>query len=491
MTDAIANDPKNKMTAWLSRGLLEACLGFIDAAKQGEGLRVAAYEFTYPPVLAALNDALKRGVDVQIVYHKTPVNDKAVAAAKLPGTKGGKQILFPRTKTKIPHNKFIVHLDRNGSATAVWTGSTNSTASGFLGQTNVGHLVTDAGVSKTYLAFWKELSGDPILSSARSAAVALTPDPANLIPAAPMTMVYSPRSDKLMLDWYAQRIVDGKTCVAFTGAFGVDATILKGLEQDAQAVRFILLEKPPTTDVRQAEQENHGNLLVSYGAVLGQTYQQVQGAKGGKKLVPIPHFELDKWFLEEELARQDGEGFVFFIHTKFLLVDPLSNDPLVCTGSANFSGNSLTANDENMLQIRGDTRVADIYLTEFDRIFRHFYFRDVANDVAVKGGQSTVIFLKDTDIWTDDYFNQAKFNYHRRLMFFANPANSWTTQAAADPSPFGSGGGQPRKSRGTTARKTGSTREKATGTAKKKAAPKRKTKKASPRKTKTKKVRMH
>ena len=29
-----------------------------------------------------------------------------------------------------------------------------------------------------------------------------------------------------------------------------------------------------------------------------------------------------------------------------------------------------------MLLIRGDTRVADIYMTEFDRIFRHFYFRD-------------------------------------------------------------------------------------------------------------------
>jgi phosphatidylserine/phosphatidylglycerophosphate/cardiolipin synthase-like enzyme len=43
---------------------------------------------------------------------------------------------------------------------------------------------------------------------------------------------------------------------------------------------------------------------------------------------------------------------VFFVHTKFLLIDPLSDDPLVCTGSANFSGASLTANDENMPMIR-------------------------------------------------------------------------------------------------------------------------------------------
>jgi hypothetical protein len=49
---------------------------------------------------------------------------------------------------------------------------------------------------------------------------------------------------------------------------------------------------------------------------------------------------------------------------------------------AGFSGESLKSNDENMLLIRGNTRVADIYLTEFDRILRHFYFRDAANEIA-------------------------------------------------------------------------------------------------------------
>ena len=39
---------------WLSRGLVEAITGFIDATKPGEGLRVAAYEFHYPLVLNAL-----------------------------------------------------------------------------------------------------------------------------------------------------------------------------------------------------------------------------------------------------------------------------------------------------------------------------------------------------------------------------------------------------------------------------------------------------
>jgi hypothetical protein len=36
------NDPKDPETAWLSRGLLEACLAFIDDTPAGDGLRVAA-----------------------------------------------------------------------------------------------------------------------------------------------------------------------------------------------------------------------------------------------------------------------------------------------------------------------------------------------------------------------------------------------------------------------------------------------------------------
>lgn len=122
------------------------------------------------------------------------------------------------------------------------------------------------------------------------------------------------------------------------------------------------------------------------------------------KTVPIPHFEIESWFLKEELERQSGDGFVFYIHTKFLLVDALPDNPLVCTGSANFSGDSLTANDENMLLIRGETRVADNYLTEFDRIFRHFYSRDVINQIAKTGGKAKVGTLDTTDAWTRGYF---------------------------------------------------------------------------------------
>ncbi|HWN97254.1 MAG TPA: hypothetical protein VNT99_19640, partial [Methylomirabilota bacterium] len=77
-------------------------------------------------------------------------------------------------------------------------------------------------------------------------------------------------------------------------------------------------------------------------------------------------------------------------------------------------------NDENMLLIRGDTRVADIYMTEFDRIFRHFYFRNIANELEASGSGNGAksIFLDETGTWSDSYFKLGNLKNNRRLMFF-------------------------------------------------------------------------
>ena len=71
-----------------------------------------------------------------------------------------------------------------------------------------------------------------------------------------------------------------------------------------------------------------------------------------------------------------------FIYTKLILVNPLSDSPLVITGSANFSDNSSMKNDENQLFIFGEKEVADIYLGEFMRMFDHYYFRSYLKRIA-------------------------------------------------------------------------------------------------------------
>ena len=59
-----------------------------------------------------------------------------------------------------------------------------------------------------------------------------------------------------------------------------------------------------------------------------------------------------------------------------------------------------------MLIIRGDQRVADIYFTEFNRLFNHYYFRAVHQRAAgvTRAAPNDSLFLKeDPEEWLSAY----------------------------------------------------------------------------------------
>lgn len=424
-------DLSQPVTQWLSRGLVEACLAFINDIPSGGALRACVYEFTYKPILNALKAALDRGVDVRISYHDTKANNTAIETTEIPEKIARRQVLYPRTVPKIPHNKFMVRIS-DGKPVSVWTGSTNLTPSGFLGQSNVGHRIADPKVAESYLKYWDIIAKDPESLIVKQAATRITPHPEELLPENSVAALFSPRHRATMLKWYANRMLDATETVMLTAAFGVNEQFVLPLAEDRDFLRFVLMEKRPAKEL-QDRLRGDRDLVLSYGAVLGEiaTFENNE-----RKTRRIKEFGLDQWFQEEEHYRKAGN--IFFVHTKFLLIDPLSDDPLVCTGSANFSDNSLTQNDENMLLIRGNTRVADIYLTEFDRIFRHFYFRNVANEIELRGEKAEGAFLDESDEgvkhWTNSYFREGAFKTRRREMFFKEPSRRWSDNAGKRPS---------------------------------------------------------
>jgi phosphatidylserine/phosphatidylglycerophosphate/cardiolipin synthase-like enzyme len=479
------DDPNDPTVKWLSRGLLEACLGYINETKPGDALRVAAYEFTYPPILDALKALIDRDIDVQIVYHDTKStkgdtegedgpNETAMKAAGLPVD--DQTITYRRSLTKIPHNKFIVRLRGGSDPVEVWTGSTNFTPSGFLGQTNVGHRVADKETAENYLAFWELVKTDPELATARARTAELTADPIEVIAEKSIARLFSPRHKSSMLGWYGRRMLNAANSLWFTAAFGIAKELIDPIAQKRNQMRFVLLEKPAPDAQRKTLTADFNRVILSFGTPLGEIYRMKNGKATTR--MPIKEFELDKWFFEEEHFRPKNDGFVFFVHTKFLLIDPLSDDPLVCSGSANFSSGSLLQNDENMLLVRGNTRIADIYMTEFDRIFRHFYFRDIANQLAAAktSDDAKAIFLDETDEWSANYFRPRTLKNNRRLMFFEQPTSTWFANAAT----AGSGPGKAKKTSAKKAKKakTPSKKKKTTKKAAKKA-PARKAKKTA------------
>ena len=137
-----------------------------------------SYEFTYKPVLQPCH---AKGRDVELVVHDDPdgQNRKAMKAAKLPLEKDGKPIVHWRTKTKIPHNKFIIKFRGNTPAGGMDRIDEYHTLR-FLGQSNVGHIISDTAVAKQYFDFWNIVKDDPAAKPAKAAVVGANALPAGI-----------------------------------------------------------------------------------------------------------------------------------------------------------------------------------------------------------------------------------------------------------------------------------------------------------------------
>jgi phosphatidylserine/phosphatidylglycerophosphate/cardiolipin synthase-like enzyme len=382
---------------WLSRGLQEAIIAFIEQAKGRRfALRASVYEFNWQPVLKAFAAADKSGADVQIVYdHRKPqpgnTTDKAVKTA-------GIAKLMKKRKANpsyLSHNKFIVLLE-DSKPTQVWTGSTNFTESGIFGQSNVGHLVRDPDVAAAYLEYWKRLDDDEEARALRADNLAQTPDPDGP-PADATTPLFSPRPSLAALEWYADRLSAAQNSACFTAAFGVNPTLAEVLAKPKDFLRFVLMEKPDK-NMKQITQDK--NVRIAIGATLGADAATA----------------LERWLVE---VKNPLGTFVLYIHSKYMLLDPLGDSPTVIAGSANFSNASTQNNDENMIVVQGDTRVADIYLGEFMRLFSHFEFRDVMNRLSATPDSNirNSAFLTPDDSWVQSFYGKVPYRTLQRKLF--------------------------------------------------------------------------
>lgn len=392
--------------AWLSRGLAEAMIGFIDDVKAGEGLHLFVYEFTKEEFLEALKRAMDRGVKLEIIYDSListttkngNVKKEGPSLESVPLIQ--KHGLTPVCRGRdgaginISHNKFMIHTDAAGKPVAVWTGSTNFTDNGIYGQSNVGHIVRDSGVAGQYLE-WHQL-----IWNAPSTAVAPSRKEAMRISAMPLgsfkgtRLILSPRDTIEAITELVTCLGGGKHMICFTAPFQLHDDLEKALVA-APAQVYGLLNKDGVVGKEMHEAPN--TMLASAGAI-------------NQKSV------LEQWqgHLHAESLHHSG----VFIHTKIVLIDPLSDSPTVIVGSANFSNNSCKNNDENQLFITDETEVADVYLGEFMRMFDHYYFREHVKDMERERKLNPKAgFLDPTAGWTDIYFNGGNRMLERQAYF--------------------------------------------------------------------------
>ena len=386
--DDLSPAKKKQALLMLGRELWQdGLLGFISQANDNSYQLVGMfYELQYSEFLLALKKASQNGVTIEIMYSAKPgqkiKNENAIAAA------GIGSFCSLRTKVSQPHNKFMI-LCKNGIPLEVWTGSTNITLQGIFGQSNTGHWIKDATTAEKYFQYWNTIKTNPSVKESAVVSEAIKAD-TDLVSLKNGTHVFfSPRSSETLLTHYANLIDSAQKMACMIIPFQIDQLFRDVYSKDKDFLRYILFEKAAEAN---SVQSNDKDLMITAGAILQTPVEQ--------------------WVKEISSKTNTGAG-ILYVHNKFFLVDPLEKNPVVVTGSANFSKSSITINDENTLVIKGDRRVADIYLTEYSRMFEHFWPRYLST-LPVRS------FSKPLDegyTWHEDYYNPEKMGYKRKKVF--------------------------------------------------------------------------
>jgi hypothetical protein len=209
----MAPEETRKALEWLSRGLKEAMIQFIDQAKDSSyGLRASFYEFEYQEVLQKFKEAYEKCGDVKIIYDSRQQAEKNDHAIKEVGLSEGVCIPRKEDPEKISHNKFIILL-KDGEPIEVWTGSTKITEKGIFGQCNTGHIVRNRETAKKYLRCWEELKNDPLAEKIKEATISIQQDLKALEISDEITAFFSPRTKSTILKTYAD-LLDSATELA-------------------------------------------------------------------------------------------------------------------------------------------------------------------------------------------------------------------------------------------------------------------------------------
>ncbi len=303
----------------------------------------------------------------------------------------------------IGHNKFAVYLDKDGVPRKVLTGSTNWTSNGLCAQSNNAMLITDDNVARAYRDAWNRLHQDelavpePLSKPTRNRQgdalreANQTPERFKLNkPRADITIWQSPNtSDPIKPSLPAQGPIPD-------GVFPADLMDVFHLMQQAKGAIFFLVFLPSRQGrgsiVEKAiEMGQSDNKLLVVGAVSDPTVlpNYIISHKGEPK-PDEPHVYEPKDLGNISVVQADAlykgdlvgdfqpelksAGFAI-IHDKIVVIDPLSDDCVVVTGSHNLGLKASYENDENLVIVRGNRKLAEAYAVHVLDVYDHYKWR--------------------------------------------------------------------------------------------------------------------
>jgi len=414
----LTDEDKISLRKWLSNGLGEAVGEFINASP--EGVVGAAYHMDDQIwVLPAL---LGRNKKTELVIDWKKVTDKDTGVVSINNealekilSKNKKIKLKHRTRGKIMHNKFLVQLDGNDLPTTVMCGSANFTTGGLTSQANLVHTFESAQLAQQYAERVELLTSDPTMGKAGKSAKWSSPVTVGDVG---VRVFFSPekKGERLSIDEVVTAIHKARSSVVFCLFTPTDDDLRNACFAvgDAGKMMFGLVNR--VSKPADGADESHADIRAAVAL-----YHRSRTNKDvyGKAWYSNPP---KGFFAEKELFPGDKyPGFPpVLIHHKFIVIDGETSSPVIYSGSANMSNASLYNNDENLLELRNSTRLAQTYLAEFFRLYEHYRARAL-HERAEQEGTLNTLKLRANSEWAKYDFVPGDPKYRSRQAMTRDP----------------------------------------------------------------------
>jgi phosphatidylserine/phosphatidylglycerophosphate/cardiolipin synthase-like enzyme len=453
----------NALRRDLSGDMIGTLTGFLGRAAKGGSIYAALYELTDAQLLRSLVAlGTKLNIVLADIINKQKKNsgqtaDKnhpAAVKAISPKTTGAaarkktaQAVITPvehddgpadeifyrlPPSSHIVHNKFLIYVDANDRPQAILTGSTNWTATGLCAQTNNALIVEDPQVAQRYMDYWNALKADQVAHQQTPKSFQAAPlrdfnGKSKVFQVDTKLPKGSDASPSTLTSYFSPNTPRSRS--KGKSANEVEPIDMKDLEDRVvaakQAVLFLAFipGSPSITNFAAEAQRKNKNLFVRgcvtapdaagtfYYSLRGTSPPKKQRAVKGQpkpKKVPVPQDA--RVIAADALSQSDAPkgwqaellkaGFAI-THDKIVVIDPFSDDCVVVMGSHNLGYQASYNNDENLLMIQGNKKLAMAYATHVLDVYDHFAWR-----WTVRRADKNDANLKTTpDDWLNWYFD--------------------------------------------------------------------------------------
>src|SRR5262245_13841411 len=286
----------------------------------------------------------------------------------------------------IGHNKFAVYEDGQGRARAVLFGATNWTSTGLCAQTNNTLVIEDAKLAGRYRDYWKQLAADTKTAGGEAKSLQGRALRAWDRAGGHITLADGSTADS----WFSPNTVGSRQSGAKNQAQPVDmAELIKRVNAAKHSILFLafLPGTPSIANWAGAAQKNNNSLFVR-GCVTNKAtaetfYYQLKGMtppkhqKGSAYKADgrvVAAYALDRVIPPGWKKELLSAGFAI-VHDKIVVIDAFSDDCVVVTGSHNLGYKASYDNDENLVLIEGNKKLATAYATHVLDVYDHFAWR--------------------------------------------------------------------------------------------------------------------